>query len=172
MPPGRQFCISGIMNTVYFLLGSNVRTKQQQINTAESMLSNAMGRIVRSSSVYETEPWGFEAEESFYNQVLICETTLSPEACLQNCLSIEKTMGRERIPGTYSSRVIDIDILFYNQDVIKSEGLKIPHPRLHLRKFVLEPLNELSPDLVHPEMNKNIRQLLEECEDTCWVKKL
>ena len=160
------------MNTVYFLLGSNIKTKQQQINKAESMIGNAVGKIVRSSSMYETEPWGFEAQESFYNRVLMCETNLSPEACLQNCLSIEKDMGRVRKPGTYSSRAIDIDILFYNREAITSKGLKIPHPRLHLRKFVLEPLNELCPDLVHPEMNKSIRQLLQECEDECWVRKL
>ena len=119
-----------------------------------------------TSSLYSSPPWGYESANSFYNQVFEFETNKSPQEVLNDCLSIENELGRIRdLSGEYHDRTIDIDILFYAKEIIAEENLVIPHPRLHQRKFCLVPLNEIIPEFVHPKLEKNIRELLNECED-------
>ncbi len=118
------------------------------------------------SSVYTSNAWGFESDNLFYNQVVVVETKNNPQQVLTDCLSIENKLGRTRTAATtYSDRDIDIDILFFDQEIIEEDHLFIPHPRLHLRKFCLVPLVEIMPDFVHPKLDKTMRTLLTECED-------
>jgi 2-amino-4-hydroxy-6-hydroxymethyldihydropteridine diphosphokinase len=160
------------MKDLFLLLGSNVPEKRSILSQAAGLIEKEAGIIIHRSSVYETEPWGFEAEESFYNQVLQMRTSLPAIVILEKCIAIELEMGRKRTGRRYESRIIDIDILFYGSLIMKSPQIEIPHPRLHLRRFTLEPLNEIAPDLIHPRLRKKISYLLNECRDTCWVKRL
>lgn len=160
------------MARLILILGSNAKDKQLQIEETEAMIAGMLGEIKISSSVYETEPWGFESDATFYNRVLEVSTDYSPEEAMGICLQIEEKRGRKRSGIRYESRLIDIDILFYDDLIIKLSGLTIPHPRLHLRRFVLEPLCEIIPGYIHPVLHKNIDCLLKECDDRCWVKKL
>ena len=158
------------MTTIYLLLGGNLGNKKKIFPEARNLLSERVGQIARQSSVYETEPWGFESEDIFWNQVLEIDTTLSAEEVLKLCQQTELELGRIRKKDQYSSRLIDIDILFYGDQIIRSENLIVPHPRIQERKFALVPLNEIAPRLVHPVFRKNIRQLLAECADLLKVK--
>lgn len=154
------------------ILGSNSGNKREILPEAISRLSS-MGKIVGRSSLYETEPWGFSCEENFLNQVVVVETELSPRDFLEQCLSIEKQLGRVRHSGgpRYTSRPIDIDILFYDSLSINSPELTVPHPRLAERRFVLVPLAEIMPDFIHPLLHKSISALLSACPDQLVVKK-
>ena len=161
------------MANTYLILGSNLGNRLQNIETACTSLQNTAGTITGRSSVYESEPWGFESDANFINQVIHMKTYLSPELLLAKVSETEKKAGRIRTRNSgYESRVIDIDILFYDDRVIRSTDLIIPHPRLHLRNFVLEPLMELIPDFIHPGLNKTIRELKNMCEDIAWVRKM
>ena len=115
------------------------------------------------SSAYTTEPWGFEAEEWFLNELLVVDTELEPDVLMDELLNIESELGRVRHPEQkgYSSRTVDLDILYYGDRIINTNKVTIPHPRLHLRKFALEPLCELIPDFLHPVFNLSQTQLLE-----------
>ena len=119
--------------------------------------------LVERSSAYTTEPWGFEAEEWFLNELLVVETELEPDELMDELLEIEAELGRVRPLGQkgYSSRSIDLDILYYGDRVINTAKVTTPHPRLHLRKFALEPLCEIIPDFLHPVFNLSQTQLLE-----------
>ena len=119
--------------------------------------------LVERSSAYFTEPWGFEAEEWFLNELLVVETDLEPDDLMDALLEIERELGRVRYPEKkgYSSRTADLDILYYGDRIIRTEKVTVPHPRLHLRRFALEPLCELVPDFLHPEFNLSQKQLLE-----------
>ena len=154
------------MSKTYLLLGGNIGDTEMIFLKTISSLETNCGNILKKSSIYKSEAWGFKSESIFLNQVILVETNLKPEELLQKLLSIEKTMGRERgeLKG-YSSRVIDIDILFYDDLIITGETLKIPHPLLHKRKFTLMPLNEIAPDYIHPLLLKSITELLMECDD-------
>ncbi len=160
------------MATAYLMLGSNKGERLQNLQKALEAISAKAGSVLACSAVYETDPWGFEDPVSFYNQLVIVETALSAEALLQRLLDIEKHMGRARTPRGYSSRIIDIDILFYDTVVIQSESLIVPHPRLHVRRFVLEPLIEICPLLLHPQLGKTAWQLWGECTDRSGVRRL
>ena len=155
------------MSTAYLLLGSNLDNRLDALEKSRDWLSKYAGRIIDCSSVYESEPWGFESDVKFLNQVVVIETSLDPPALLDTLLQIEKRLGRMRkvTPG-YESRTIDIDILFYDDRIILNEQLTVPHPRLHERRFALVPLTELNGELVHPVLGKSVRQLSEECTDT------
>ena len=159
------------MNTVYILTGSNLGHRLTNLLTAKEKLVEQIGKIVASSSVYETEPWGKNDQPDFYNQVLILKTEFSPEETMKKILNIEEQMGRIRTTKN-ASRIIDIDILFFNDDIIDTQNLTIPHPEITNRRFVLIPLNELSPGLVHPLLKKDISELLFMCKDTLNVKPL
>lgn len=156
------------MNTLYLLLGSNIGDSRHHLQAAASFIRSRIGTISEQSSVYKTEPWGNKAQQDFLNQVLEVNTLLEPEEVLHQLLMIEQEMGRERMEK-WGPRVIDIDILFYENRVIHSQRLSIPHPLLHERRFTLLPLAELAPNLIHPVILKSVKQLLDECLDSSLV---
>jgi 2-amino-4-hydroxy-6-hydroxymethyldihydropteridine diphosphokinase len=158
-------------STVILLIGGNLGNRRNNLEKAGIEINETIGTITVRSSLYETEAWGKEDQPSFLNQVLIVKTILSPPKVLQQILKIEKKLGRIR-KEKWGARLIDIDILYYEHQVIKSTHLKIPHPGIATRRFALEPLAEVIPDFVHPVLNKNHRQLLAECEDTLSVKRI
>ena len=160
------------MPEVYLILGSNIGDRKNYLEQAISMINEAIGKIQAKSSLYETVPWGFDDKNNFLNQVIKVETSLQPENLLKEILQIEKIIGRIRTGEKYSSRVIDIDILFYEKKIIHSENLVIPHPLMHERKFVLVPLAEISGQFIHPVFNKTIQILLNECKDELNVEKV
>lgn len=155
------------------IFGSNTGNKRQFIEEAVCRLMKAAGPVVKASSYYETEPWGFECEDAFYNRVVIFNSRLKPESFLAKALEIEKQLGRIRHAGNrYESRPIDIDILFCESLLIHTAELIVPHPRIAERNFVLVPLNELMPDFEHPQLHQKISVLLTQCPDKLSVKKV
>ena len=158
------------MNKTYLLLGSNMGNSKQQLAIAEKHIEKNIGNIIRCSSLYQTAAWGKTDQPDFLNQVIIVETELAANDTMQAILSIEKKMGRLRTIKN-APRIIDIDILFFNKEIIESSALSIPHLQLQNRRFVLIPLNELSPNLIHPVLKKTIHQLLRVCPDKLAVKK-
>lgn len=160
------------MNTVYLGLGSDLGDRSASLRSSMNLIRENLGGITACSSVYETEPWGFESSTRFLNMVVELETDLNPQGLLGRIMMIEAMLGRLREGRAYTSRVIDIDILFYG-DLCFSEGdLTIPHPRLHERRFVLVPLCELVPGLIHPGLIKSLEELLRDCSDACRVNLL
>ena len=134
------------------------------------MIEKHIGKVITSSSVYETEPWGFQTEEEFLNMVVKVETNLNPYGLIGRILMIESMLGRIRLEKQYTSRVIDIDILFYDDLGIDETNLQIPHPLIYKRKFVLVPLCEIELGMVHPVLKKSVSLLLESCEDKSRVR--
>jgi 2-amino-4-hydroxy-6-hydroxymethyldihydropteridine diphosphokinase len=159
------------METVYLLLGSNLNEPEKQMAIAEKMIGKKVGRITRKSSLYKTAAWGLRDQPDFLNRVVICQTKLLPWDILQTILAIEKDMGRNRGKKN-APRIIDIDILFYGKEIINDQDLQVPHPRISERRFVLVPLNEVSPMFKHPVLNKSINKLLKECRDPLDVKRI
>jgi 2-amino-4-hydroxy-6-hydroxymethyldihydropteridine diphosphokinase len=160
------------MSLIILLLGSNSPDKANKIREARQHIASLLAPVQAESALFETEPWGFRSDEPFLNQALITEADYTPEEIMERCLKIELQLGRIRNEYQYESRTIDIDLLFYDSLILKSRYLTIPHPRLHHRRFVLEPLNEIAPDFIHPVLRKSISELLADCKDTCWVRKL
>lgn len=155
------------MKKVYLSLGANLGNKVKNLSSAVELIENEVGTVAKVSGVYNSEPWGFEAENNFYNMAVEVQTELNPRELLTTCQNIEKTIGRIKTHDTfgYTSRVIDIDIIFYEDQVVKEEHLVIPHYLMHKRFFVLKPINEIAPDFIHPVLKKSIAELLEECDD-------
>ena len=148
---------------IFLSLGSNLGNREENLNKAVEKLAKKAGCIFAHSSIYETKPWGFDSENLFLNIIIGIKTTLSPTELIERCKRIECEMGRPPLPEEeYRDRTIDIDILFYGEEVVDLPLLKIPHPRLHLRPFVLEPMNEIAPDLRHPALKKTMREIREE----------
>ena len=160
------------MQDVYLLLGSNLGDKGNYLQNAAKMIERKIGPVISVSSVYITEPWGFSHTEDFYNQVLHILTNYSALAVLTSCLDIEELLGRKRNTKNYESRTIDIDLLLYGNEIINQSDLIVPHPQMHLRRFTLEPLCEIAPDLIHPLLKESITQLLAKCPDKSRVEKL
>jgi 2-amino-4-hydroxy-6-hydroxymethyldihydropteridine diphosphokinase len=160
-----------IMKKVFLGLGTNMGDRTENLSKAVKRIEIEIGRVLKTSSVYETEPWGFHSEEQFLNLVLCAETVLPPGEVLKRILAIETLLGRVRGGNQYVSRVIDIDILLYEDLIIEEKNLKIPHPLLHERKFVLVPLCEIDPDLMHPGLGKTLKDLLKICPDNSKVQK-
>jgi 2-amino-4-hydroxy-6-hydroxymethyldihydropteridine diphosphokinase len=160
------------MNKVYFGLGTNLGNRKVNLRKAIEMIGEHIGKVLKSSSIYETAPWGFDSEDDFLNMVVLVETTLTPLELMKKIVTIESMLGRERNQDRYSSRIIDIDILLYDDLILNENGLKIPHPLMHERRFVLVPLNELAPELIHPVKGKSIRVLLEDCRDRSEIKRV
>ncbi|PCJ89508.1 MAG: 2-amino-4-hydroxy-6-hydroxymethyldihydropteridine diphosphokinase [Flavobacteriales bacterium] len=160
------------MNTAYLLLGGNLGVRVETLAMTVELIEKRIGQAAKKSSIYETEPWGFQHENKFLNQVIKVKTALLPIELLTKILKIEKQLGRTRNKSQYSARTIDIDILFYNNIIISEKNLQIPHPRLHERKFALVPLCEIASDLFHPILKKSIKKLLENCGDNSQVEVL
>lgn len=158
------------MNKVYLLLGSNQLNPQKQLLIAQQFITLKIGGIIRKSHIYHTAAWGNTQQPDFLNQVIVVQTSLTAAQTMQTILTIEKKMGRIRTKKN-APRIIDIDILFFNKEIIHTKNLDIPHPRLQERNFVLIPLNQLSPNLKHPVFNKTINELLKAGTDTLTVKK-
>ena len=146
------------MAMVFIALGTNLGSRRQILIEACRRLSRIV-KVLKASSVHETAPWGFTDQPDFLNQVLLCETNLRPPELLTQLKSIEENLGRT--PSfRYGPRLIDLDIIGYDYLILESPSLKIPHPRMHERRFVLAPLVEISPDWVHPYFNKTSLELL------------
>ena len=141
-----------------------------QLKKAKSLIYKQVGKVSRSSAFYSTAAWGNTDQPDFLNQVVVISTKLNPELVLAQILLIEKSMGRIRTVKN-APRIIDIDILFYEKDIINLNDLIVPHPLIQERKFVLTPLNELSPNFIHPVFKKNIHELLKNCKDNLPVQK-
>jgi 2-amino-4-hydroxy-6-hydroxymethyldihydropteridine diphosphokinase len=157
------------MIKLYILLGGNLGDKQKVFSEARAKLGQQVGTITNQSVLYETEPWGFESNDIFWNQVIEISTALSPEEVLLQTQQIEHELGRIRKANQYDSRIIDIDILFYGDQIIELESLIVPHPRIQERKFALVPLCEIASELIHPVFRKSIRQLVNDCTDLLKV---
>lgn len=156
------------MDFIVLSLGSNVGGRADNLERARDELESAGIKVTRSSDIYETEPFGMSDQNDFLNQVLIIETGRGPEELLSTCLDIEKQMGRKRTVKN-GPRVIDIDLLFYKDELIYSDKLVLPHPEIQERKFVLKPLSEIMADQKHPIFGSTIAELLDECEDELIV---
>jgi 2-amino-4-hydroxy-6-hydroxymethyldihydropteridine diphosphokinase len=154
------------MSTAFLLLGSNQGDRDDLLRQARTQLQQQAGRIIRQSSLYESEPWGFASPDWFLNQALELETTLEPLPLLAVTQQIETALGRRRTSGGYASRPIDIDLLLYDDRIIVCAELTIPHPRLHERLFALRPLNEIASALIHPYFKQSIASLVAACTDT------
>jgi len=157
------------MGTAALLLGGNQGDRLAYISKAKSFIKSHVGVILKESSLVETAAWGITDQPSFINQAILVETDLEPNLLLLTLLNIEKLLGRIRTEK-WGPRIIDIDILYYDQLIIDEIDLKIPHPFMQDRKFTLVPLNEISPDWLHPIFHKSVNQLLEECKDEGEVK--
>ncbi|MCF8255473.1 MAG: 2-amino-4-hydroxy-6-hydroxymethyldihydropteridine diphosphokinase [Bacteroidia bacterium] len=158
-------------NNVYILLGSNQGDSKENLANACLFIKERIGLIQTKSSIYRTAAWGNTEQNPFLNQVLLVQTELKPMDCLNNLLQIETEMGRIR-KEKWEPRVIDLDILFYNSEILNFENLIVPHPFIAQRRFTLIPLVEISPNYVHPKLNKTLLELLEICEDSLNVEKL
>lgn len=160
------------MNHTFLLIGSNLGDRRTHLKTARFLIQQQAGVIKKQSAIYETEPWGgITQQPHYYNQVFEVLTELDAESLMKVLLGIEEKMGRVR-NEKYGSRMIDIDILFYNYEIINSPLVVVPHPRLQDRRFVLEPLFSIAPEWMHPVLNKPVAELLAGCADTNKVKKI
>lgn len=154
------------MHSLFLGLGSNLGDKQHNIELAYIEINKRIGKIISQSAFYVSKPDGFYSDNDFINAVCEVETALSPFQVLEEIISIEKYIGRtsKSINGDYSDRVIDVDILLYDNIIIETDYLVVPHPRFHLRSFVLIPLTELSPNIIHPILKKTINELKDELD--------
>ena len=158
------------MNKTYLLLGSNMGNSQQQLSIAIKNITQKIGAVIRKSKLYITAAWGNTNQPDFLNQVIVVETKHTAIQTIKTILGIEEEMGRLRTKKN-APRIIDIDILFFNKEIIAEKILTVPHAEIQNRRFVLIPLNELSPNFKHPVIKKTLHQLLVNCSDTLDVKK-
>lgn len=159
------------MEDAYLLLGSNLGDSKKYISDAIMNIIERIGPSTGLSSLYQTASWGKADQPDFINQVVRVRTKLNPQQLLQNILVIEKRLGRQRLEK-WGSRTIDIDLLFYGDQIIQEENLVVPHPFLHQRRFTLMPLVELNPGLIHPVLNLTVEQLCDKLDDNLSVIKL
>ena len=157
------------MNTAYLLTGSNLGDRKQYLEKAKELMNQHCGGIMKVSSLYETEAWGKTDQPPFLNQALELDTVLNAKQLMRCILKTEKQMGRVRLEK-YGPRIIDIDILLFNNETHNYHFLKLPHPEMQNRKFVLLPLAEIAPGARHPIFDKTISQLLRECPDKLEVR--
>jgi len=158
------------MNTAYLLTGGNLGNREENLATARQYLNEQCGTIIKESSLYETAAWGNTDQPAFLNQALALTTELNARQLIRRILKVEKLMGRVR-KEKYGPRIIDIDILLFNDEKHNYQFLKLPHPEMQNRRFVLLPLAEIAPGIIHPVLNKSVTTLLHECKDQLEVKK-
>lgn len=158
------------MNKAYLLTGGNLGDREQNLATAMFLINEQCGTIVTVSSLYETAAWGKTDQPSFLNQALELDTLLNAKQLIRRILKVEKMMGRVR-DEKYGPRLIDIDMLLFNNEKYNYQFLKLPHPEMQNRRFALLPLAEIAPEMLHPVLNKTIKELLKECTDELPVKK-
>lgn len=158
------------MNTAYLLTGGNLGNRVENLTIASERIAQHCGTIVHASSLYETAAWGKTDQPSFLNQALQLQTAFNARQLIRKVLKIEKIMGRTR-KEKYGPRIIDIDILLFNQEIHDYRLLKLPHPEMQNRRFALLPLAEIAPDALHPVFNKTVIELLNDCKDELPVKK-
>ena len=150
----------------YLSLGSNLGDRRKNLDDCLGMLEKRIGPVSNASGIYETEPWGYDSAHAFYNMCVEVHTHLPPVKLLQELLAIEAMLGRERrIEEGYNDRLIDLDLLFYNREILNTEGLIVPHPRMIERRFVLQPLEEICPEYMHPVHKTSVSALLKNCTD-------
>lgn len=159
------------MNVAFLGLGGNMGDRLENLRATIDLVKQHCGEVLKISGVYETEAWGSDSKNSYLNQVVKINTHLTLTELLENMMTIEQKLGRVR-KDQNSDRTADLDILFYNDLILHTQEIQVPHPRLHLRKFVLIPLAEIEPLLVHPELKKTVKELLEDCKDTLKVDRL
>lgn len=159
------------MNDIYLLLGANLGEPLTQLEAARHLLGVDLGEIVAMSSIYRSEAWGVVDQPDYYNQVLHISTNLDAPRTLEICQHIEETLGRVR-KEKWGARLIDIDILYFNTDIIDTERLKVPHPHLQQRRFALLPLCEIAPNYKHPVLALTNHELLQNCIDTLSVTRI
>jgi len=159
------------MNEVFILLGGNLKDKSKIFEETRKLIGEGIGMVTKQSSVYVTEPWGFESE-LFWNQALIVMTTLNPYEILHQSQTIEKKMGRVKHTDQYEARVMDIDLIFYNDLILNTSDLTLPHPKIGDRKFVLIPLNEIAPEKCHPVTGLKVQEMLRLCSDQLNVDRI
>lgn len=157
------------MQNIFLGIGSNIGNREENLSEATARIEELTGSRVISSSIYETEPWGFQSN-SFLNIVVKVKTNIIPTVLMKELLAIENDMGRVRTDHKFSSRVIDIDILIYNCRVIVQKNLVVPHPRMHERRFVLVPMCEIAPEIYHPVLKRSMENLLQTCVDSSRVE--
>lgn len=160
------------MHKVFLGIGGNLGDKQLNFIKVAHLIKARLGEIVKSSSIYETPPWGFVSEDHFWNRIFLIETAMEPEELLEEIDKIETEFGRKRTIGKYTSREMDIDILYFEEIYVETDVLIIPHPRIQNRKFVLVPLVEIAPDFKHPLFRLTNLQLLENCKDESVIIKI
>lgn len=158
------------MNVVFLGLGGNMGDREAYLERTRTALEKECGVILKTSKIYETAAWGSNSDKKYLNQVIELHTHLSAQALLKKTLAIEKKLGRKRTKNRNASRTADIDLLFYNDLILKESDLELPHPRIHLRKFVLIPFCDIAKDFIHPELKKSVRTILKNCSDTLEVK--
>jgi 2-amino-4-hydroxy-6-hydroxymethyldihydropteridine diphosphokinase len=154
-----------IMNKVFLQLGSNLGEREQLISSAITNISTQIGTIISQSKIYESTPWRVDGQENYLNQIIEIKTELPADKVLELVLSIENDLGRVRLEK-WGERLIDIDIIFFNDEIIETSDLCIPHKHMHERNFVLEPLNEIASTFIHPRYNKTVAELLKDSKDT------
>lgn len=152
------------MNTVYLQLGSNIGDRRQHLIDADQKISSHLGEINIRSRIYESTPWRVDGQQNYLNQIVVARTLSSAEETLYAILKIENDLGRVRIEK-WGERLIDIDIIFFNDEIYESAHLCIPHKHMHERNFVLVPLNEIASNFIHPKYNKTISELFVDSTD-------
>jgi 2-amino-4-hydroxy-6-hydroxymethyldihydropteridine diphosphokinase len=158
-------------NQVFISLGTNLGDRIQNLKKAVHAIESNLGEIIKQSSLHESKPWGKSDQPDFLNQVILVQVDNTPQECLNKLSSIERQLGRKR-DEKWGPRIIDLDLLYVNDQIFNTEKLILPHPGIPYRRFVLVPMAEIAPDFIHPYLLKNQKQLLEECMDTLEVKVL
>lgn len=152
------------MNKIFLITGGNIGNRKKNLGTAAALIEQHIGKINKSSKIYQTDAWGITDQAPFYNQVHMVESQFSAKEIIQKILKIEEEMGRIRTIKN-AARIIDIDILFFNNEIINTPEVIIPHAEISNRRFVLIPLNELAPEMIHPVFKKSIHELLSTTKD-------
>ncbi|MCW3464093.1 2-amino-4-hydroxy-6-hydroxymethyldihydropteridine diphosphokinase [Chitinophaga nivalis] len=159
------------MNTAILLIGGNLGDRTANLQQAVAALAETAGEIIKVSALYQTAPWGVVDQPDYLNQGVVLHTQMDALTLLHTLLETERKIGRTR-QEKWGSRIIDIDMIFFNDEVISLPALKIPHPRMHLRQFVLVPLAEIIPDYMHPVLHKTVSELQRSCQDLLPAERL